>query len=62
MMGCCVLALLVGIVMRWIGVAYSGWVISLSGALLVFLFLLPAMGGRMREPPDSAYRRAPWGD
>jgi hypothetical protein len=34
----------------------------LSGAALVFLFLLPAMGARSREPADSPLRRAHWGD
>jgi len=58
----CALTLAVGIAMRWTGMPGSGWVIGLSAAALVFLFLLPAMGARSREPADSPLRRAHWGD
>jgi uncharacterized membrane protein YkgB len=58
----CALTLPVGIAMRWAGVPGSGWVIGLSGAALVFLFLMPVMGARSREPADSPSRRAHWGD
>jgi len=58
----CALTLPVGLAMRWVGMPGSGWVIGLSGAALVFLFLLPAMGARSQEPADSPLRRAHWGD
>ena len=62
LMGGCCLALLVGAAMRWVGMPSATWVLGLSAAAWVFLFLLPAMGGRSREPADSPLRRARWGD
>jgi hypothetical protein len=52
--------LLAGLVMRWMGVGPSGWVIAVGAGSLVFLFLLPAMGERSRQPADSPDRRANW--
>jgi uncharacterized membrane protein YkgB len=62
LMGVCCLALLVGAAMRWVGMPSATWVLGISAAAWVFLFLLPAMGGRSREPADSPLRRARWGD
>ena len=58
----CALAVLVGLAMRWVGVSRAGWVIGAACVAWVFLFLLPVMGSRAREPADSPLRRAHWGD
>ncbi|MBC7954638.1 MAG: hypothetical protein H7Y33_02040 [Cytophagales bacterium] len=58
----CATALVAGVVMRWVGMPLSGWVISVSAAVLAFAFVAPAMGGRMREDPRSPLGRAHWGD
>ena len=54
--------LAVGLAMRWAGIAHSGWVIAVSAALLVFVFLLPIMGERARQPSDAPERRVHFGD
>ena len=55
-------AFVVGLAMRWADLAYAGWVIGLSAATLVFLFLLPIMGERARQPSDAPERKVTWGD
>ena len=62
LMWCCALAGLVGLAMRWVGMSPAGWVLGAACAVWVFLFLLPVMGSRAREPSDSPLRRAHWGD
>ena len=52
----------VGLVLRAADVGGAGWVIGLSAAALVFLFLLPVMGERSRQPSDAPERKAHWGD
>ena len=53
----CALMLLAGLVMRWMGVDHAGWVIGGCLAVLVFVFLVPVMGERSRQPPDAPERR-----
>ena len=55
-------AFIVGLAMRWAALAHAGWVIGLSAASLVFLFLLPIMGERARQPSDAPERKVTWGD
>jgi hypothetical protein len=62
LMWICAAGLLAGVVMRRVGLPHWGWVVCVSGGALAFLFLLPAMGARSREPSDSPSRRVHWGD
>ena len=62
LMGTLAFVFVVGLAMRWAGLAYSGWVIAVSAAALVFLFLLPIMGERARQPSDAPERKVTWGD
>ena len=62
LIGCLAAALGIGLSMRWTGMAHSGWVIALSAAALAFLFLLPVMGERARQPSDASERRVHFGD
>ena len=62
LMGCLAAVLGIGLAMRWAGIAHSGWVIALAAAALVFLFLLPVMGERARQPSDAPERKVTWGD
>ncbi len=62
LMWCSVLVLLAGLAMRWIGIDYAGWVIGGNLAAFVFLFLVPAMGERSRQPADAPERRIHWDD
>ena len=62
LMGCLAAALGIGLAMRWAGIAHSGWVIAVSAAALVFVFLLPIMGERARQPSDAPERRVLFGD
>ena len=55
-------ALLIGVVLRGFDVAHAGWLIAIGAAALVFLFLMPAMGERARQPPDAPERRRNFGD
>lgn len=50
-----------GIVLRLAGLPVPPWVLVAAGAALAFVFVLPALGGRMHEPEDSPFRKAPWG-
>ena len=52
----------VGVAMRWADLAYAGWVIGLSAATLIFLFLLPIMSERARQTSDAPERKVTWGD
>jgi uncharacterized membrane protein YkgB len=61
MLLCAALTLATGLAMRWAGVGGGGWAIAVGGAALVFLFFLPAMGERARQPHDAPERRFPWG-
>ena len=54
--------LLVGIVLHGFDVPHAGWPIAIAAAALVFLFLMPAMGERARQPPDAPERRVHFGD
>jgi len=58
----CVWVLLAGLVMRWVGIAYAGWVIGGAAGALVFGFLLSLIHERWRQPADAPERRAPWTD
>ena len=58
----CAWALLAGLVMRWAGIGHAGWIIGGAAAALVFLFLLPVMGERSRQPPDAPERRVQSGE
>ena len=55
-------ALVVGLAMQWAGLPRAGWVIAISAAALVFLFLLPIMGERARQPSDAPERKVTWHD
>ena len=50
-----------GILLRSAGVAVPSWALLAAGAALAFVFILPALGGRMHEPEDSAFKKVPWG-
>ena len=54
--------LVVGLAMRWAGLAHAGWVIGGAVAALIFLFLLPIMGERSRQPSDAPERKITWTD
>ena len=54
--------LVVGLAMRWAGLAHAGWVIGGAAAGLIFMFLLPIMGERSRQPSDAPERKVTWGD
>jgi hypothetical protein len=51
----------IGILLRLAGVPVPAWVLVATGAALAFVFILPAFGGRMHEPEDSPFKKAPWG-
>ena len=59
---CAGIALLIGVVLDGFGIPHAGWAIALGAAALVFLFLMPAMGERARQPPDAPERRRNFGD
>jgi hypothetical protein len=50
-----------GILLRLAGVAVPAWALLVAGAALAFVFILPALGGRMHEPEDSPFKKVPWG-
>lgn len=50
-----------GILLRLAGVAVPTWALLAAGAALAFVFILPALGGRMQEPADSPFKKVPWG-
>jgi hypothetical protein len=52
----------VGLAMHWAALPRAGWVIAISAAALVFLFLLPIMGERARQPSDAPERQVTWHD
>jgi len=51
----------IGILLRLAGLPVPAWVLVGTGAVLAFVFILPALGGRMHEPEDSPFKKAPWG-
>jgi hypothetical protein len=51
----------IGILLRSVGVPLPAWVLVATGAALAFVFVLPALGGRLNEPDDSPLKKAPWG-
>lgn len=51
----------VGLLLRSAGFAVPAWVLVAAGAALAFVFILPALGGRMHEPEGSPFKKAPWG-
>lgn len=53
--------LCVGILLRLAGVAVPAWSLLAVGTTLGFVFILPALGGRMHEPEDSPFKKVPWG-
>ena len=55
-------AFVVGLAMRWAALAHAGWVNAISAAALLFLFLLPVMGERARQPSDAPERKVTWHD
>jgi hypothetical protein len=57
------MATLLGIevLLRLAGIPVPAWVLVATGAVLAFLFILPAIGGRMDEPESSPFKKAPWG-
>ena len=54
--------LVVGLAMRWASLVYAGWVIGGAVAGLIFLFLMPLMGERSRQPSDAPERKVTWTD
>jgi Flp pilus assembly protein TadB len=50
-----------GILLRFAGVPLPAWILVVAGAALAFVFMLPAIGGRMQEPEDSPFKKVPWG-
>ena len=60
--GALVFVLAIGLAMRWADLPHAGWVIGGAAAALVFLFLLPVMGERARQPSDAPERKVTWGD
>jgi len=57
-----VFVLVIGVAMRWASLPYAGWVIGGAASALVFLFLLPIMGERARQPSDAPERKVTWVD
>ena len=53
--------LCVGVLLRLGGFPVPAWALLVAGAALALVFILPALGGRMREPEDSAFKKVPWG-
>ncbi len=51
----------IGILLRLAGLPVPAWVLVAAGAALAFVFILPAVGGRMHEPEGSPFKKAPWG-
>ena len=51
-----------GLLVRWAGAPWGGWVAGLAAAALVFVFLVPGMGERARQPPDAPERKVHFGD
>jgi hypothetical protein len=49
----------IGILLRSSGLPIPTWVLVATGATLAFVFILPALGGRMHEPKDSPFKKAP---
>ena len=60
--GALVFVFAIGLAMRWAALPHAGWVIGGAAAALVFLFLLPVMGERARQPSDAPERKVTWGD
>ena len=60
--GALVFVLAIGLAMRWAALPHAGWVIGGAATALVFLFLLPIMGERARQPSDAPERKVTWGD
>ena len=59
----CALAIPFGWAMQSVGMTRSGgWVIAIGAGALIFLFLLPAMGERSRQPSNAPERRVHWRD
>jgi Flp pilus assembly protein TadB len=53
--------LIIGLLLRLAGLPVPAWALLVTAALLVFVFILPALGGRMHEPEGSPLKKAPWG-
>ena len=53
--------LCVGVLLRSGGFPVPAWALLVAGAALALVFILPTLGGRMREPEDSAFKTVPWG-
>ena len=60
--GALAFVLAIGLAMRWASLPHAGWVIGGAACALVFLFLLPIMGERARQPSDAPERHVTWGD
>ena len=50
-----------GALLRLAGFPVPAWALVTAGALMAFVYILPAIGGRMQEPKDSPFKKAPWG-
>ena len=51
-----------GLLVWWSGAAWGKWVAGIASAGLVFVFLVPLMGERARQPADAPERRVHFGD
>jgi di/tricarboxylate transporter len=53
--------LCVGVLLRLGGFPVPAWALLVAGAAQALVLILPALGGRMHEPEDSAFKKVPWG-
>ena len=60
MLAALAMSLGLGIVTRYAGLLVPGWFLVVTGPALAFVTVLPALGGRMHEPQDSPFKKAPW--